>query len=228
MAREKRWDATKLFTLEGKLRYVYVILNIQYGGRTTGTTTSKLMYFFSNIPGHKQLSSQAMRTQRKKDLFNSASSQLLKKIKNLIANDIDAFGEEFHVDRAYDRSHHIRSSIDLTSPLVILRYLTELLEDMRSLFPKGNRTTMRVNEEDIEDLVSRRSELLGGLVKIRTDPEKKDSPLSRDSKEAILRLSSIADAFEELLELDIFNESKATELFKKLESKAQEPVAATE
>jgi len=52
------------------------------------------------------------------------------------------------------------------------------LEDMRSLFPKGKRTTMRVNEEDIEDLVSRRSELLGGLVKIRTDPEKKDSPLS--------------------------------------------------
>ena len=175
---EAMGSATKLFTLEGKLRYVYVILNIQYGGRTTGTTTSKLMYFFSNIPGHKQLSSQAMRTQRKKDLFNSASSQLLKEMKNLIANDIDAFGEEFHVDRAYDRSHHIRSSINLTSPLVILRYLTELLEDMRSLFPKGKRTTMRVNEEDIEDLVSRRSELLGGLVKIRTDPEKKDSPLS--------------------------------------------------
>ena len=66
---EAMGSATKLFTLEGKLRYVYVILNIQYGGRTTGTTTSKLMYFFSNIPGHKQLSSQAMRTQRKKRSF---------------------------------------------------------------------------------------------------------------------------------------------------------------
>ena len=155
--------------------------------------------------------------QEKVDLFNSASSQLLKEMKNRIANDIDAFGEEFNVDRAYDRSHHIRSlSSVLTSPLVILRYLTELLEDMRSLFPKTHRTTIRVNEEDIAALVSRRSELLGGLVKIRTDPEKKNSTLSWDAKEAILRLSSIADAFEELLELDIFNESKATELCKKL------------
>jgi len=154
----------------------------------------------------------------KVDLFNSASTQLLKEMKNRVANEIDAFGEEFNVDRAYDRSDHIRSrsSVDLTSPLVILRYLTELLEDMRSLFPKTHRSAIRVNEVDIEALVSRHSELLGGLVKIRTNPEKEDSPLSWDAKEAILHLSSIADAFEVLLEIDIFNESKASALFQKL------------
>lgn len=150
------------------------------------------------------------------DLFATASKQLLMKMKNRIANTIEKFGNDFDSNRAYDRSRLIReTSVDFTSPLVTLHYLTETLEFIQSVFPQNTPST-KVREENVEKLVTNHSALLGGLVEVRTTPEKERSPLSWNAKEVTKRLFAIRIAFEGLLEQDIFNENKASELFQKL------------
>ena len=154
--------------------------------------------------------------QEKMDLFGTASKQLLKEMKNRIANAVEEFGNNFYVHRAYKTSFLIReNSVDFTSPLVTLRYLTETLEVIQSLLPENSRST-RVLEEDVEALVMSRSALLSGLLEIRTDPEKERSPLSWNANIATDRLFGIEVVFKELLNQDIYNENKASELFQKL------------
>ena len=163
--------------------------------------------------------------QERRDALRQASSSLATSMRNTLASEIEEFGDAFDVDRAMSRSRSIqRDTVHLKSPLLIIRYVMETVNDLKSILQDARG---KVAEEDAERVVLARSEVLGGLVEIRTDPEKRESPTSWDAKDATKRLGDISIRLQRTLQLDTFNEDKATILLER-QCHAQEECKALE
>lgn len=148
----------------------------------------------------------------KRHMLRDMSRTIAESIRDEIANEVEKFGELFHVHRAEIKGRSIRKDKeDLTSPLTIIGYITATIEDVTEILPSDPGGT--VTEEDTQRVVEDRSAILAGLFTMRTDPEKKENPTSWHRAKATKHLFDIRKRLCNVLEMEICNEEHASSLY---------------
>lgn len=133
-----------------------------------------------------------------------------------IANEIDDFGDKFNIHSAYDKSDLIMKNEDdlLGTPLTTLNYVSNTVDNLRSvLVDNGGKIT----EEEVADMVCDCSVLLGRIIEVRIDKEKKQpGAKSWNEKYTKSLLIDLLKRFQRILDLDLFDEVKALAMNTKL------------
>ena len=152
-----------------------------------------------------------------------------------ISQKIYDFGEQFESEESacargteVEKGANDKSSVFSTS-IQTINYINQTIDDIEKLFQSF---TFFIKEDEVEDLVLDRRELLGRLIHIRTKKEKKEKPNEWKKKEVLTQLRFLLKSFRTLLQDDLFSEElalqihadykKAEEEKKKIETRVEE------
>jgi hypothetical protein len=144
------------------------------------------------------------------ELLEAARDDLSQRMKNEIAQVLEIFlGKRFDLQRAYLKSEFLKGA--KLSPCEIIRDVTAVVDSIKNILLGAGVT--KLDEDAVQKVVENHTELLGGLIDLRTDLEKEKWPSQQwDSREAMACLSNLKDAYESLLSLKSFDQNKALEI----------------
>lgn len=127
-------------------------------------------------------------------------------MRSTLSEKIENFGDTFNDDEAFIKCRNIENEVEFKTPMTTIRYVQETVKDLESILSGPN---FVVSEEAAERVVLDRSAILGKLIVVRTDPEKKAAPALWDAKGATKRLVAILGHLQDTLKLENFNEDNA-------------------
>lgn len=151
------------------------------------------------------------------DLLAAASKKLAQALRSKLSEAVLRFGRHFKEEYAATRSDLIEKdkANDLSSPISIIDAVERAVLDISKLLNTTEEQKSKyVSEESATDVIVRHSTLLGRLVYIRPDSNKKNSDPwdAREAREATKRLRYILDRFRDVMKLDMFKRTNAQEL----------------
>ena len=157
-----------------------------------------------------------MSLRRKRELLEGMSASLAEEMKNMLAVAIENFGNTKNIPLAEDLAQTIRMKrhVDLTTPLIISRYLTATIDALSKLL--ASNVDDGKMESMVEDVIIEYNALLNRIIDIRTDSEKKEKSRGWNRHSVVKKLEGLRDAFKGISQQAVFDETRASSLFEKL------------
>ena len=132
------------------------------------------------------------------------------KLRHAISKTIYDFGKQFKSEEsALTRGKKIeKGGSAFSTTIQTINYINQTADDIEELFKSF---TFFITEYRVNDLVRNRSELLGGLIHIRTEKEKENWEKWK-KHEALTHLKFLLKSFRTLLQEDLFSEESALQI----------------
>lgn len=157
-----------------------------------------------------------MALRRKRELLEGMSASLVEEMKNMLATAIENLGKTKNIPLAEHLAQTIRikEHVDLTSPLIISRYLTATIDALSKLLASNADDDNM--ESMVEDVIIEYKALLNRIIDIRTDADKKEKSRGWNRHSVKEKLEGLRDAFKWISQQAVFDETRAYSLFEKL------------